>query len=136
MARLPLKSWISVAIVSTAMMSSPVYAGDGADVCGTIRLAETSVAILGNQPIVRVFANSTAVLLLLDTGAEATVLTPAAAQRIGAQHARVELRSQMHGITGDIPAGELELRNLTIGALEVPRKTVRVGPIEIVNALS
>ena len=118
------------------MMSSPVYAGDGAGVCGTIRLAETSVAILGNQPIVRVFANSTAVLLLLDTGAEGTVLTPAAAQRIGAQHARVELRSQMHGITGDIPAGELELRNLTIGTVEVPRKTVRVGPIEIVNALS
>jgi predicted aspartyl protease len=118
------------------MMSSPVYAGDGAGVCGTIRLAETSVAILGNQPIVRVFANSTAVLLLLDTGAETTVLTPGAAQRIGGQHARVELRSQMHGITGEIPAGELELRNLTIGALEMPRRKVRVGPIEIVNALS
>jgi predicted aspartyl protease len=136
MARLPVKSWISVAIVSTAMMSNPVYAGDGAGVCGTIRLAETSVAILGNQPIVRVFANSTAVLLLLDTGAEATVLTPGAAQRIGAQHARVELRSQMHGITGDIPAGELEVRNLTIGGVEILRRRVRVGPIEIVNALS
>jgi predicted aspartyl protease len=136
MARLPVKSWISVAIVSTAMMSNPVYAGDGAGVCGTIRLAETSVAILGNQPIVRVFANSTAVLLLLDTGAEATVLTPGAAQRIGAQRARVELRSQMHGITGDIPAGELEVRNLTIGGVEILRRRVRVGPIEIVNALS
>ena len=118
------------------MMSSPVYAGDGAGVCGTIRLAETSVAILGNQPIVRVFANSTAVLLLLDTGAEATVLTPAAAQRIGAQHARAEGGRQMHGLTGDIPTGELELRNLTIGGVEVPRRRVRVGPIEIVNALS
>jgi predicted aspartyl protease len=117
-------------------MSSPVYAGDGAGVCGTIRLAETAVAILGNQPIVRVFANNTAVLLLLDTGAEATVLTPAAAQRIGAQNARVESRSQMHAITGDIPAGELELRNLTIGAVEMPRRRVRVGPIEIANPLS
>ena len=77
MARLPLKSWISVAIVSTAMMSSPVYAGDGAGVCGTIRLAETAVAMISNQPIVKLFANSASVLLLLDTGAEATVLTSA-----------------------------------------------------------
>jgi predicted aspartyl protease len=95
-----------------------------------------AVAMLSNQPIVEVFANRAAVLLLLDTGAEATVLTPAAAQRIGAQHARVEWGRQMHGLTGDIPAGELELRNLTIGGVEVPRRRVRVGPIEIVNALS
>jgi predicted aspartyl protease len=118
------------------LMSGPDYAADGVGVCGTIRLAETAVAILNDQPIVKVFANSAAVLLLLDTGAEATVLTPAAAQRIGAQHARVEWRRQMHGLTGDIPAGELELRNLTIGGVEVPRRRVRVGPIEIVNALS
>jgi hypothetical protein len=42
----------------------------------------------------------------------------------------------MHGITRDIPAGELELRSFTIGGVEVPRKRVRVAPIEIVNALS
>jgi predicted aspartyl protease len=118
------------------LMSGPDYAADGVGVCGTIRLAETAVAMLSNQPIVKVFANNAAVLLLLDTGAEATVLTPAAAQRIGAQHAGVELGRQMHGITGDLPAGELELRNLTIGGVEVPRRRVRVGPIEIVNALS
>jgi predicted aspartyl protease len=118
------------------LMSGPDYAADGVGVCGTIRLAETAVAMLSNQPIVKVFANSAAVLLLLDTGAEATVLTPAAAQRIGAHHARVEGGRQMHGLTGDIPAGELELRNLTIGGVEVPRRRVRVGPIEIVNALS
>jgi predicted aspartyl protease len=118
------------------LMSGPDYAADGVGVCRTIRLAETAVAMLSNQPIVKVFANSAAVLLLLDTGAEATVLTPAAAQRIGAQHARVEWGRQMHGLTGDIPAGELELRNLTIGGVEVPRRRVRVGPIEIVNALS
>ena len=72
------------------LMSGPGYAADGVGVCGTIRLAETAVAMLSNQPIVKVFANNAAVLLLLDTGAEATVLTRAAAQRIGAQHARAE----------------------------------------------
>src|SRR5580704_3307441 len=134
MGRLPIKAWASVAILTTALASTPAYAADKVAVCGTIRLAETAVAMLDNQPIVKVFANSATVLLLLDTGAEATVLTPAAAQRIGAQ-ARVMGR-QMHGITRDIPAGELELRSFTIGGVEVPRKRVRVAPIEIVNALS
>jgi hypothetical protein len=44
--------------------------------------------MLINQPVVKVFADNAAVLLLLDTGSEATVLTPAAAQRIGAQYPR------------------------------------------------
>jgi predicted aspartyl protease len=136
MGRLPIKAWASVAIVTTALASTPAYAADGAGVCGTIRLAETAVAMLDNQPIVKVFVNNATVLLLLDTGAEATVLTPAAAQRIGAHYARVKLGRQMHGITGDIPAGELELRSFTIGGVEVPGKRVRVAPIEIVNALS
>src|ERR1700737_2661796 len=105
MGRLPIKAWASVAILTTALASTPAYAADKVAVCGTIRLAETAVAMLDNQPIVKVFANSATVLLLLDTGAEATVLTPAAAQRIGAQQARVMGR-QMHGITGDIPASE------------------------------
>jgi predicted aspartyl protease len=136
MGRLPIKAWARVAIVTAALMSRPGYAAEGVGLCRTIRLAETAVAILSNQPIVRVSANNAAVLLLLDTGAEATALTPAAAQRIGAQRARGELGRQMRGITGDIPAGELDLRSFTIGGVEVPRRRVRVAPIEIVNALS
>jgi predicted aspartyl protease len=136
MGKLLMNSWVSIAIVTTAMVSNPVWAADGVGICGTIRLAETAVAMLSNQPIVKVFANSAALVLLLDTGAEATVLTPAAAQRIGAQHARAELGRQMHGITGDVRAGELELRNLNIGGVEMPRRRVRVGPIDIVNPLS
>jgi hypothetical protein len=73
------------------LTSGPDYAADGVGVCGTIRVAETAVAMLINQPIVKIFATSAAVLLLLDTSAEATVLTPAAAQRIGAQHPRIEM---------------------------------------------
>src|ERR1700726_2435284 len=128
MGRLPIKAWTSIAILTTALALTPAFAADGVGVCGTIRLAETAVAMLDNQPIIKVFANSATVLLLLDTGAEATVLTPAAAQQ-----ARVMGR-QMHGITGDIPAGELELRSFTIGGVEMPRKRVRVSTIEVVNA--
>jgi predicted aspartyl protease len=92
-----------------------------------------AVAMLRNEPIVRVFADGVALTLLLDTGAEATVVTPAAALRIGAQRPRVELGGQMHGITGDVRAGELELRSVTVGGVEAPRRRIRVAPIEIEN---
>jgi hypothetical protein len=58
MGRLPIKAWASVAILTTALASPPAYAADKVGVCGTIRLAETAVAMLDNQPIVKVFANS------------------------------------------------------------------------------
>jgi len=54
MGRLPIKAWASVAILTTALASTPAYAADGVGVCGTIRLAETAVAMLDNQPIVKV----------------------------------------------------------------------------------
>ena len=53
-------------------------AADGGRGCGAVRLGETAVAMLRNEPIVKVFADGAPVILLLDTGAEATVLTPAA----------------------------------------------------------
>jgi hypothetical protein len=116
MRRLVMQAWASVAVVTTTLMAPYSYAAAEVGACGTIRLAETAIAMLSNQPIVSVFANSAAVLLLLDTGAEATVLTPAAAQRIGAQRARAELSTQMHGITGDIPSGELSCAASRSGA--------------------
>ena len=48
MDRLPIKSWASVAIITTTLMSSPGHAADGIGVCGTIRLAETAVAMISN----------------------------------------------------------------------------------------
>jgi len=112
------------------------YAAERAGGCGTIRLGETTVATLHNEPIVTVVANGAPLTLLLDTGAEATILTPAVAQRIGAQRPRIEFERQMHGITGSLPTGEVELRSFTIGGVEIPWRRVRVAPIEIVNAFS
>jgi len=79
-------------------------AADGGCGCGAVRLGETAVAMLRNEPIVKVFADGAPVTLLLDTGAEATVLTPAALQRIGAQRTHIELGRQVHGISGDVAA--------------------------------
>jgi clan AA aspartic protease (TIGR02281 family) len=129
-----IRRWLSGAIVMTVLISAAGYAADGVGVCGTIRLGETTVATLQNSPIVTLFANGAAVTLLLDTGAQTTVLTPAAAQRIGAQRPRIEFERQMRGIAGSLQTGEVELRSFSIGGVAIPWRRVRVGQLGVANA--
>lgn len=129
-----LKRWLSSAIVITALMSESAYAGDGVGGCGAVRLGETVVATLENAPMVTLFANGAAVTLLLDTGAQTTILTPAAAQRIGAQRPRIEFQRQMRGIAGSLETSEVELRSFGIGGVAIPWRRVRVGQLGVANA--
>src|SRR5258705_351075 len=83
--------------------------------CASPRVGEITVATLHNAPIVPLFANGAPVTLLLDTGAEWTILTPAAAKRIGAQTPRIEFQRQPRGIAGTLATNEVELRSFTAG---------------------
>src|SRR5207249_11009656 len=94
----PLYRARTLAIVATALMSTTGYAADGVGVCGTIRLGETTVATLQNAPVITLFANGAAITLLLDTGAQTTVLAPDAAERIGARRPRGESSGEMQAI--------------------------------------
>ncbi len=131
-----MKSWVGAAIVTAALISSAGYAMDGTGVCGTVRLGETTVATLENAPIVTVFANGAALTLLLDTGAQTTILTPAAAQRIGAQRPRIESQREMSGIAGSLQTGEVELRSFSIGGVAIPWRRARVAQLSVANAFA
>jgi predicted aspartyl protease len=155
-----MKRWFGGAIVATALVSAaghaaespPLaaaarpdgsagaaavdYAADKAAGCGTVRLGETTVATLRNAPIVTLFANSSALTLLLDTGAETTILTPAVAQRIGARPPQVEFQRQLHGIGGSLQTGEVELRSFTIGGAPIPWRRVHVAPVNVTSVFS
>ena len=104
--------------------------------CGTLRLGETTVATLSNAPIVTLLANGKPVTVLLDTGAETTILTPAVAQRLGAQPPRVEFQRQMRGVAGSLPTSEVELHSFTIGGVAIPWQRVRVAPINVASVFS
>src|SRR5712672_3459882 len=104
--------------------------------CGTSRIGEITVATLRNAPIVTLLANGSPVTLLLDTGAETTILTPAVAQRIGAQPPRVEFPRQMRGITGSLGTSEVELRSLTAGKVPIPWRRVRVASVNMPSVFS
>jgi predicted aspartyl protease len=155
-----MKRWLGAPIVAMALVSTAGHAGEPSSLarltsphdgsgragvhrvdneaagCGTARLGETTVATLKNAPIVTLFANGAAITLLLDTGAEATILTPAVAQRIGARPPRIEFQRQMHGIGGSLQTGEVELRSFTIGGAAIAWKRVRVAPVNVTSVFS
>jgi predicted aspartyl protease len=137
---LAMNRWLGVAIVTTSLASAvgypaehPIAAGGG---CGTVRLGEATVATLRNAPIVTLSANEVPVTVVIDTGAETTILTPAVAQRIGAQRPQIEFQRQLRGIGGTLPTTEVELRSFTVGGVPIPWRRVRVAPINVANVFS
>jgi Aspartyl protease len=89
------------------------------------------VATLHNAPIVTLFAIGGPVILLLDTGAETTVLTPAAAGRIGAQRPLVEFQRELHSLAGSLETSEVKLRSFTVGDVAIPWRQVPAAPVNV-----
>jgi predicted aspartyl protease len=104
--------------------------------CGTVRLGQTTVATLRNAPIVTLLANGMPVTMLLDTGAETTILTPGIAKRLGAQRPQVEFDRQLRGVAGSLQTSEVELHSFAIGGVAIPWRRVRVAPINVASVFS
>jgi predicted aspartyl protease len=132
--------WPRSVTVMTLLASAAGYVAEhpvaAAGSCGTARLGEATVATLRNAPIVTLLANGTPVTLLLDTGAETTILTPAVVERIGAQRPRVEFQRQLHGLAGSLQTSEVELRSFTVGGVAIPWLRVRVAPVNVASVFS
>ena len=129
-------SAVIVALMPAAGYSrepSPTAAGSG---CGAGRLGEITVATLRNAPIVTLSANGKPVTLLLDTGAEWTILTPAVAQRIGATAPRIEFPRQIRGLSATLGTREVELRSFAAGAVVIPWRRVRVAAVNMPSVFS
>ena len=104
--------------------------------CGTNRIGEITVATLRNAPIVTFTANGVPITLLLDTGAEWTILTPAAAKRVGAETPRIEFQRQIRGLSSSLATNEVELRSFTAGSVAIPWRRVRVAPLNVPSVFS
>ena len=135
----PMNRWLGGAIVTTSLASGVGYPAEhpiAAGGCGTVRLGEATVATLRNAPIITLSANGVPVTVVIDTGAETTILTPAVAQRIGAQRPQIEFQRQLRGIGGILPTTEVELRSFTVGGVPIPWRRVRVAPVNVANVFS
>jgi predicted aspartyl protease len=131
--RLRLAAWFSGAVAIAGAWPAELLAAGG---CGTSRVGEVTVATLRNVPLVTVSANGHPVVLLLDTGAEWTILTPAVAQRIGAEAPRVAFDRQLRGIGATLGTREVELRSFTAGGVAIPWRRVRVAGVDIPGVFS
>ena len=111
------------------------FIGDNPE-CQAKPLGQIIVATLNNIPFVTLLANDRPVTLVLDTGAERTVLTPSIAERIGAQIPRIEFQHRMQGIAGSVQSREVELRSFTADGIAISWRRVLVAPIVPPNMLS
>ena len=118
------------------MLGGISTAGYCADGCGTRLRGKVVVATLNRAAFVTLSANGHPVILILDTGAEGTVLTPAAADRIGAQRPAFEFPRQLRGISGDLGSREVELRSFTAGPVALPWHRVSVAPITMAQVFA
>lgn len=74
-------------------------------------------------------ANGAPLTLLLDTGAERTVLAAAAAQRVGAKPPRIEFRRDLTGVAGSLPGREVEFESLSIGGIASPWRRAMIANV-------
>jgi predicted aspartyl protease len=128
--------WLGGAIVIALMLAAGSGVAVAANACGTVRLGEATVAMIQNAPFITLSANGAALTLLLDTGAQTTVLAPDAAYRIGARRPRIEVPREMQGIAGSLQTSEVELQSLTIAGVPIPWQRVRVAPLYVERAFS
>jgi predicted aspartyl protease len=98
--------------------------------CSTKLLGKTVVATLNRVPFLTLSANGHSVTLILDTGAERTVLTPEAARTIKAQRPAIELSRRLYGVGGDLETHEVELRSFSAGGVAIPWHRVLVAPVK------
>ena len=123
----PIRAGLLAGVILTAFSARACYAGG----CGTRAIGNIIVATLNRAPIVTLSANGHAVTLILDTGAEKTVVTPDVAERIGAQRPSIEFQRRLRGITGDLPTHEVELHSFAAGEVAIPWRRVLVAPVKM-----
>lgn len=104
--------------------------GASGDACALDRRAVLPVAVVQNVPLVGVHINGQPATLVLDTGANLTLLTETAARRLGlAREAGISVGTISAGGVGVASAARIS--GLTVGEVQVPARLVGVVPIAL-----
>lgn len=111
-----------------AMVAAPVRAA--AQDCRPERRAEIAESPMGNVPVVTVRVDGRPADLLFDTGAERTILTPAAASRLGIV-AHYEYARHMRSIGTAVSGGTAKLANFVVGGMTTRGFRVLVGSVSL-----
>jgi predicted aspartyl protease len=104
--------------------------GAQAQDCRPVRKAEFAVAPMGNIPIVTVRINGGTADFLFDTGAERTIISAAAAKRLGVA-AHYEYARPMRSLGSAVSGGDARLRSFDPGGLALRNFRILVGPVSL-----
>lgn len=132
------RAWIGAVILAVTYCSAALRSAEAPDRlpvaetsgCSTRPLGKIVVATLNRAPFVTLAANGHSVTLIVDTGAERTVLTPEAAKAIDAQRPRIDFQRHLRGVGGDLASHEVELRSFAAGEVPIPWRRLVVAPVK------
>jgi clan AA aspartic protease (TIGR02281 family) len=131
---------LTASMPSAAAAGAPTQAGTGPTslhktaACGAVSDRPIALESASNFAFVTVLANNMPLRLILDLGAERTVLTTAAAQRIGGKVPEIQFRRGLNGVGGSLPSREIELTSFTVGGVDIPWRRLRVAPFALPTA--
>jgi predicted aspartyl protease len=102
----------------------------GAEGCDSVRVAELGVRLLRDVPLVTLAIDGKPATLVLDTGAQETVLDPTAAARFGlAGH--YEYPRHLRALAGGVASGEAQTQHFSAGPLDEPGFRVLIGKVSL-----
>jgi predicted aspartyl protease len=129
---------LSAVLLSVGLALTPVHAiaAPDANRCGAVLDKPIALDNVNGLPLVTVLADGALLKLILDTGAERTILTSDAAERVGGKTPQIQFRRSLNGVAGSLPSREVEFNSFTIGGAEIPWRRVMVAKIAMPSLLS
>jgi predicted aspartyl protease len=114
-------------LILAALAGIPVAAAQD---CRPIRKAELEISAFGNIPVATIRVNGGLADFLVDTGAERSVLTAAAAKRLGVD-AHYEYARSMRSLGGAVAGGDAQLRRFDPGGMALDGFRILVGAVSL-----
>lgn len=128
---------LALFLLSPEFLPAPVHASPAPEYlrvaagCAAVSDKPITLEFVSSLPIVTVSANEGSLRLILDTGAERTVLTLSAAERIGAKPPQVEFRRGLSGVAGSLPGREIEFDRFSVGGVTIPWQRAMIADVTL-----
>ena len=126
-----MRAWIAAGPALLMALAAPgALAAPTPEGCTPQRLAEVAIELVETLPRVTLSVGGQPIRLVLDTGAERTLVTPEAAKRLRLT-AQAAYPRTVQGLTGGAGANDASLRHLSAGGHALPDAGVLVTGISL-----
>ena len=125
---LPTASRMLAAVLPIALAAAPLAPPARAAGCAPVPKAELPLALVRQRPLVTLKIDGAPATMVLDTGAERTLLGEAAARRLGLA-AHYTYAHAIAGVGGAVNAGEVRPEHVTFGGTAMPGFFIAVARV-------